>query len=164
MAAAAATYDLVLLLDTAAADDARAKIVSDTRDSLASGGEIVTEQAWGARQLAYEIDHREQAEYHLFQFHGPAELIASLDRTLRINDGVVRHRIIKLAPGTPAPQEGGPRGSAPRAAGESAAPAAVAADVVAPAEEAEAATDAVEASGAGEDPTAAVGDDALAPA
>jgi small subunit ribosomal protein S6 len=37
------------------------------------------------------------------QFHGPAELLANLQRTLRITDGVVRFRIIKLEPGTPAP-------------------------------------------------------------
>jgi small subunit ribosomal protein S6 len=96
-------YDLILMLDLAATDEARAKIVTDTRATIVADGELVAEQPWGTRPLAYQIGHREQAEYHLMQFHGPPGLIASLEHTLRIDDGVVRHRIIKLAPGTPAP-------------------------------------------------------------
>ena len=53
-----------------------------------------------ARALAYEIDHREAAEYHLLQFSGPASLIAALEHNLRITDGVVRYRVIKLPAGS----------------------------------------------------------------
>jgi small subunit ribosomal protein S6 len=109
---AAPTYDLVLMLDLAASDEERAKIVADTRATIEAEGELLLEQDWGARSLTYEIDHREQAEYHLMQLHGPTTLISSLERTLRIADGVVRHRIIKLAPGTPAAPEQG-RAAAP---------------------------------------------------
>jgi small subunit ribosomal protein S6 len=115
------TYDLVLMLDLAVPDEERAKIVSDTRTTIQNEGELVLEQNWGARALAYEIEHREQAEYHLLQLQGPPTLIASLERTLRITDGVVRHRIIKLAPGTPAAVEQSPRPVAPPAASEPAA-------------------------------------------
>ena len=72
---------------------------------VAAGGEIVNEQDWGMRPMAYEIRHQAQAEYHLLQFHPTRELLANLERTLRITDGVVRFRIIKLAPGTPEPPE-----------------------------------------------------------
>jgi small subunit ribosomal protein S6 len=106
MAAAKPIYDLVLMLDTAADDDARSKLVADTRNSIESGAELVGYHEWGVRALAYPIDHRTDAEYHLFQFRpAGAELLASLDRTLHIADGVVRHRIIKLAPGTPPPPQ-----------------------------------------------------------
>jgi small subunit ribosomal protein S6 len=126
---AAPTYDLVLMLDLAASDEERAKIVADTRATIEAEGELLLEQDWGARSLTYEIDHREQAEYHLLQLHGPTTLISSLERSLRIADGVVRHRIIKLAPGTPAAPEQG-RATAPVEAPRSA-------PVVAPAAEPE---------------------------
>jgi small subunit ribosomal protein S6 len=100
------------MLDLAASDEERAKIVDDTRATIEAEGELLLEQDWGARSLTYQIDHREQAEYHLLQLHGPTTLISSLERTLRIADGVVRHRIIKLAPGTPAAPEQG-RAAAP---------------------------------------------------
>lgn len=105
MALTAPTYDLTLLLDLAATDEARAKIVADSRSAIESGGELIGHHDWGQRTLAYEIDKREQAEYHLLQFHAPPELLQGLDHRLRIADEVVRHRIIKLAPGTPPPPD-----------------------------------------------------------
>jgi small subunit ribosomal protein S6 len=105
MAAPNPLYDLVLLLDASAEDARRAEILKATEDAVAKGGEIVNKQEWGARALAYEIGHKKDAEYHLLQFHGTPELLRQLDRALRITDEVVRFRIIKLAPGTPAPPE-----------------------------------------------------------
>jgi small subunit ribosomal protein S6 len=98
----APTYDLVLLLDPQAEDDARAKIVADTRSAVEAQGELLRHDEWGERPLAYPIEKKASAEYHLLQFHvGDVELLASLSRTLRITDGVVRSRIIKLKPGVP---------------------------------------------------------------
>ena len=100
MADAKTIYDLILLLDLGAEDDRRAKIVADTRAAISAEGELLGDQAWGTRPLAYEIDHREAAEYHLLQFSGPASLIAALEHNLRITDGVVRYRVIKLPAGS----------------------------------------------------------------
>jgi len=98
-------YDLVLLLDSAAEDSARARIVGDVEKMISSGGEMLRHDDWGDRAMAYPIDHKGDAHYHLFQFHREAPLLEQLQRTLRITDGVVRHRLIKLKPGMPeAPQ------------------------------------------------------------
>jgi small subunit ribosomal protein S6 len=120
MAAAAPTYDLMVLLDTAAPDDQRAKVLADAERIIGNGGEVVNKQDWGPRALAFEIRHKKDAEYHLIQFHATPEVLRTLDRTLHITDGVVRFRIIKLAPGTPPPPAVRPE--APRAAEEPVAP------------------------------------------
>lgn len=99
----APTYDLVLMLDAEAQEDARAKILADTREAIAAQGELLRHDDWGDRALTYPIDHKATAKYHLLQFHaGTPELLHGLDRTLRIADEVVRFRIVKLKPGTPA--------------------------------------------------------------
>src|ERR1700722_8327163 len=98
MAAKAPVYDLVLLLDLGAEDDVRAKIVADARAAIDAEGTLFGEQPWGTRQLASPINPLTQAEYHLIQFSGPPTLISSLEHTLRITDGVVRHRVIKQPP------------------------------------------------------------------
>ena len=104
MAAAKPTYDLMVLLDTGAPDEQRAKILADAERLITSnGGEITSKHDWGVRALAFEIRHKTDAEYHLLQFHGVRETLEALQRMLRITDGVVRFRIIKLKPGTPAP-------------------------------------------------------------
>jgi len=95
-------YDLVLMLDSAAPDEQRQKVRTQVEQTITPIG-IVNTQEWGVRQMAYEIRHKTDAEYHLLQFHGGREVLESLQRTLRIADGVVRFRIIKLKPGTPAP-------------------------------------------------------------
>ena len=105
MAAPAPTYDLVLLLDPTGAEEQRAKIVADAEAMITRAGELVSKHDWGTRPMAYEIRHKGEAEYHLLQFHGDADLLADLHRTLRITDGITRFRIIKLAPGTPDPPD-----------------------------------------------------------
>ena len=98
----APTYDLVLLLDPQAEDEPRAKIVADARASIEARGELLRHDEWRERPLTYPIDKKASAEYHLLQFHtAGAELLSELDHTLRITDGVVRFRIIKLKPGVP---------------------------------------------------------------
>jgi len=98
----APTYDLVLLLDPQAEESARAKIVSDAVTAIEAQGEMVHQDDWGERALTYPIERRTSAQYHLLQFQvGQKALLEGLDRTLRITDGVLRHRIIKLKPGTP---------------------------------------------------------------
>lgn len=96
------TYDLTLVLDPQAEQDARARIVAEARAAIEAQGELLRHDEWGERALAYPIERRATGEYHLLQFR-PAgnELMSGLDRTLRITDGVLRFRIIKLAPGTP---------------------------------------------------------------
>jgi small subunit ribosomal protein S6 len=97
----APTYDLVLLLDPRAEESAREKIVADARKAIEAQGEFLRHDEWGERALAYPIDHKTGAEYHLLQFHATPELLGTLNRTLRIIDEVIRFRVIKLAPGTP---------------------------------------------------------------
>ena len=104
MAAHDPLYDLVLMLDSTAPDEQRRKVLESVERTIVRGGEIVNTQEWGVRQTAYEIRHKSDAEYHLLQFHAARrDVLETLQRTLRITDGVIRYRIIKLAPGTPAP-------------------------------------------------------------
>jgi small subunit ribosomal protein S6 len=95
-------YDLVLLLDIELEDPERAKIVADARAAIEAQGELLRHDPWGERALAYPIERKASAEYHLLQFHaGSPQLLQTLDHSLRIIDGILRFRIIKLEPGVP---------------------------------------------------------------
>jgi small subunit ribosomal protein S6 len=107
MAKQAPLYDLMLLLSTNVEDERRAKILSDVEAQITGGGSIERNDQWGTRALAYQINHQKEAEYHLLQFSGPSSLLDAVSHTLRITDGVLRFRIIKVLPGTPAPPESG---------------------------------------------------------
>jgi small subunit ribosomal protein S6 len=95
-------YDLVLMLSPDVEESARTKILGDVEASISqAGGSVERNDDWGRRPMAYEIRHQPEAEYHLLQFRAPGSLIEDLSHTLRITDGVVRARVIKVRPGTP---------------------------------------------------------------
>ena len=117
------TYDLMLLLDTAAEEEQRAKVLAEAERILESNGAtIVSKHDWGVRRTAFEIRHQNDAEYHLLQFEGGPDVPAAVGRYLRITDGVVRFRVIKLRAGLPpvpdlrAAAEPAPEAAAPEAA------------------------------------------------
>jgi ribosomal protein S6 len=143
MAAETPVYDLTVLLDADAPSERRAEILGAVEGAISNGGEIVSKHDWGVRNLAYEIDHHKDAEYHLIQLTGPPELLDRLRTALRVTDGVLRHRIIRLPSGMPPPPSlrPEPRAAEPAAAAEAAPPAEAAspAEATAPAEAAPAA-------------------------
>ena len=102
MAPPASTYDLMLLLDVNLDDAQRTKILDDTRALVQAGGTVVSDNEYGRRSMAYEIAHQPDVDYSLLQFQGPPSLLEQLSRTLRITDGVVRFRVIKIRPDAPA--------------------------------------------------------------
>ena len=106
----ASLYDLMVVLSTTAEDDRRAKILSDVEaaDHAAAAGSSSATTTGVRGTLAYEIRHQREGEYHLLQFTGPAALLESLSHNLRIDDAVLRFRIIKVLPGTPPPPETAP--------------------------------------------------------
>ena len=91
--------------DRALADERRDQILANVELAIDGAGEIVSRHEWGVRTTAYEVSKHTDAEYHLLQFHGPRELLEQLDHNLKITDGILRHRIIKLRPGTPPPPD-----------------------------------------------------------
>jgi small subunit ribosomal protein S6 len=111
-------YDLMLLLSREVPGEQRAKILADLETAISSGGGSIERRAeWGTRALSYRIRHEPEAEYHLLQFTGPPMLLESLSYNLRITDGVLRFRIIKVLPGTPAAPEAPPPLVAPISTG-----------------------------------------------
>ncbi len=108
----------MLVLSMRAEDERRAKILADVEAQIAAGGgALERNDDWRTRPLAYEIDHQQEGDYHLLQFTGPASLLETLSHNLRIDDGVLRFRIIKVVPGTPPPPDAAPPvASAPVAA------------------------------------------------
>jgi small subunit ribosomal protein S6 len=99
----------MVLLSMTPADEQRAKILSDVETAIeAAGGTIERKSDWGRRAMAFQISHESDAQYHLLQFTGPTELLENLNHSLRITDGVLRFRIIKVVPGTPPAPESPP--------------------------------------------------------
>jgi small subunit ribosomal protein S6 len=107
----AQSYDLMVLLDADAPEERRTTAIAEIEKMLGQG-EVIGTHEWGVRRMAYEIDHHSEAEYRLYQFTGGNDLLERLRHSLKIMDGVLRFRIIRLKPGAPPPAP--PRDQAPR--------------------------------------------------
>ena len=61
-----------------------------------NGAEIVNQEVWGLRRLAYPIRKREAGYYVYTEFRAPASFIAQLRSYLRLRPYVMRELIVKL--------------------------------------------------------------------
>jgi small subunit ribosomal protein S6 len=106
------------MLDPGPDEAGRDALAQDVRARIEAAGTLKHENNWGLRKMAYEIEQRNEADYRWFRFEGPAELLDGLSHNLKIADGVLRFRIFKVDPDSPAmvppavaaPPHGGSRG------------------------------------------------------
>ena len=76
-----------------AAKEAIAKYSKILKDN---GAEIVQEDNWGLKKLAYPIQKKTTGYYHLTEFKAPGELINKLEVELRRDERVLRFLTIAL--------------------------------------------------------------------
>lgn len=61
-----------------------------------NGGEVKKREYWGLRNLAYRMRKNRKGHYVLMNLAAPAPAIAELERTMRINEDVLRYLTIRV--------------------------------------------------------------------
>ena len=91
---------------------ARPDISSQQVDGLAeqfreilteAGGEIAKTEYWGLRSLAYRIKKNRKGHYYFMNIDAPAEAIDAMERTMRINEDVIRYLTVRVEEHDPNP-------------------------------------------------------------
>jgi small subunit ribosomal protein S6 len=91
-------YEIMLMLDPELAEERQNEILARMRDLIEKrGGSWVGHEPWGRRKLAYEIDRKGEASYHVLHFDADAETLAEVTRVLKITDGALRHMAVRRA-------------------------------------------------------------------
>ncbi len=91
-------YEIIFVVRPDVADDDlvtirnRASTIIEDRT-----GTILKNEDWGKRKLAYEIQKCNKGHFFLFNFLGGPEMVAELERTLRIDDQILRFLSVKIA-------------------------------------------------------------------
>jgi small subunit ribosomal protein S6 len=77
---------------------AQVDALADTFTQLITeqGGEVKKRENWGLRNLAYRMSKNRKGHYVLFNIDAPAPAIAELERTMRINEDVLRYLTIRV--------------------------------------------------------------------
>jgi small subunit ribosomal protein S6 len=61
-----------------------------------NGGELKKREYWGLRNLAYRMRKNRKGHYVLMNLEAPPAAIAELERTMRINEDVLRYLTIRV--------------------------------------------------------------------
>jgi len=91
-------YELMVIFD-GDLDDSNAAQASNRVSTQASefGASIEKNDWWGRRKFAYEIDHKIEGYYLVLELVSEnGSFINDLDRSLRLADDVVRHKLLRL--------------------------------------------------------------------
>ena len=99
--------------------EAVAKYTQLIRDN---GGEIVYEEDWGLKQLAYPIQHKTSGFYYLIEFKADPQFVATLETQYHRDERILRYITVTLDKNAVAYAEHRRQSRAAKAAAATAAP------------------------------------------
>ncbi len=91
-------YELAVILDGSLEDHVAQKWVKTIAEQVtANGGSIVgNPEWWGKRRFAYEIRKAWEGYYVFYNLLADGGAMNEVERTMRLADDVVRHKLIRL--------------------------------------------------------------------
>lgn len=90
-------YETVFIL-TPVLSEAQMKDAVDKFKSVLTdnGAELINEEHWGLRKLAYPIQHKSTGYYQLFEFNAEPTLIATLETEYKRDERILRFLTTKM--------------------------------------------------------------------
>jgi small subunit ribosomal protein S6 len=84
-----------------ARQDISATQVEALADTLAAvvteqGGQVTKREYWGLRNLTYRMKKNRKGHYMLFNLDAPPIAVSELERTMRINEDVIRYLTVRV--------------------------------------------------------------------
>ena len=90
-------YETVFILTPVLSDDQTKETVDKFKKVLTdNGAEIVNEEAWGLKKLAYQIEKKTSGFYFLMEFKAEPEVIKTLETAYRRDEKAIRFQTLKL--------------------------------------------------------------------
>ena len=90
-------YETVFILTPVLSDDQMKEAVEKFKDVLVqNGAEIVNEEQWGLKKLAYPIQKKTTGFYCLLEFKGEPTIVKKLDIAFRRDERVIRFLTFRL--------------------------------------------------------------------
>jgi len=91
-------YETIYILraDTSPDDADKAQgRVTEVIDRL--GGKMMKIDQWGRRKLAYKVERQKKGIFVVLKYVGGSDLVAEIERNLRLTDVVIKHQTVLLA-------------------------------------------------------------------
>ncbi|PYI52398.1 30S ribosomal protein S6 [Paenibacillus flagellatus] len=88
-------YEVMYIIRSDIEQEAVQATIEKFQGIINNGGEITKHDVMGKRRLAYEINKFRDGIYVLVNFNATNEVIAELDRVMKISDEIIRYLIVK---------------------------------------------------------------------
>lgn len=89
-------YELTYIISPVLEDEQYPAVIQRINDLVTSNGGAIEEvQEWGRRKFAYEMDKKQTGFYVNLYFEGPATAIEPIERSMRIDDEIMRYLTLK---------------------------------------------------------------------
>lgn len=90
-------YELMVIFDGDLDESAyQSGIARVSQQVVAKDATVVRTDPWGRRRFAYEIDHKTEGYYVVYEVLAEGAALDEVERSLRLADDVVRHKLIRL--------------------------------------------------------------------
>ena len=90
-------YETVFILTPVLSDEQMKEAVEKFKGVLTNAGaEIISEENWGLKKLAYPIDKKTTGFYELIEFNAAPETIKTLETQYRRDERVIRYLTVKM--------------------------------------------------------------------
>lgn len=90
-------YELMIIIDSDVTEDEIAEVISRTEGLVTEeGGRIASTDNWGRRRFAYEINHKNEGTYVVWEIVTETPGLPTAERQLRLADDIVRHKLFRL--------------------------------------------------------------------
>ncbi len=90
-------YETVFIATPVLSDGQLKELVTKFRGVITeNGGEIVHEEDWGLRKLAYPIQKKSTGFYHMIEFKAPGQLIDTLEVQYRRDERIIRFLTFRM--------------------------------------------------------------------
>ena len=91
------SYETILIVRPTLNDQEIADLIENYRGILVREGAEIHHQAdLGKKKLAYTIRHFQNGHYALYRYRAPAAAVRELERSLKINEDLLRFLTVKL--------------------------------------------------------------------
>jgi len=89
-------YELMLILKPDVSEAEQKAEVDKIKNLITdSKGEVIKEDAWGKRILAYPIKHFSEGVYHLLNFKSTPAKVKELEERLNLDDEALRFLVVR---------------------------------------------------------------------
>ena len=90
-------YEVIYILDPSLPDDELASLQERFAEvARTHGGQVKDTSQWGRRRLAYDLKGQREGVYVIMNMNGEPTTMTEIDRTLRFNESVLRHMIVRI--------------------------------------------------------------------